>query len=44
MRKLLIVRGQTQIVEVKVLEVEWIFFTVAIESGVGGQSQENSPG
>ena len=40
----LIIGGQGQVVEAKVPEVEWVFFTIAIESGTGDQSQENSPG
>ena len=44
MGEALIVGGQGQVVEAKVPEVERVFFTVAVESGVGDQSQENSPG
>ena len=40
----MIIGGQGQVVEAKVPEVEWVFFTIAVESGVGDQSQENSPG
>ena len=40
----LIVGGQGQVVEAKVLEVERIFSTAAVESAVGDQSQENSSG
>ena len=44
MGEALIVGGQGQVVEARVPEVEWVFFTIAVESGVGDQSQENSPG
>ena len=41
--ELLIAGGQREIIQVEVLEVEQVFFTIAVESGVGDQSQENSP-